>query len=90
MFYDAWEKTHSQYEVKFFKGGLHIITKDKPTPRENTIPIAKMDPKSGSIGRTYVTWNLRAVAEYKIDKEKILDHFMGAVSNPMDAVDWCV
>ena len=83
-------KTHSQHEVRFFKGGFHIITKDKPTPRENTIPIAKMDPTNWSIERTYVTWNLRAVAEYKIDNEKILDHFMGAVSNPMDAVEWCV
>ena len=49
-----------------------------------------MDPTSVSIERTYVTWNLRAVAEYKIDKEKILDHFMGSVSNPVDAVEWCV
>ena len=60
------------------------------TSSQPTNPIAKMDPKRGSIERTYITWNLKAVAEYKIDKDKILDYFMGAVSNPMDAVEWCV
>ena len=49
-----------------------------------------MDPKSWSIERTYVTWNLKAVAELKIDKDNVLDYFMGAVSNPMDAMEWCV
>ena len=90
MFYEAWEKTHPQHVVKFFRGGFHIITTDKPTPKENEIPIAKMDPKSWSIERTYITWNHPALAEFKIDKDKLLDYFMGAVSNPMDAVEWCV
>jgi hypothetical protein len=90
MFYEAWEKTHPQHVVKFFRGGFHIITTDKPTPKENETPIAKMDPKSGSIERTYITWNHPALAKFKIDKDKLLDYFMGAVSNPMDAVEWCV
>ena len=90
MLYEAWEKTHQQHVAKFVKGGFHIITTDKPTPKENKIPNAKMDPTSGSIERTYITWNPKAVAEFKIDKDKLLDYFMGAVSNPMDAVDWCV
>ena len=90
MFYEAWEKTHPQHVVKFFMGGFHIITTDKLTPKENETPIAKMDPKSGSIERTYITWNLKAVAEFNINKDKLLDCFMGAVSNPMDAVEWCV
>ena len=47
-------------------------------------------PKSGSIERTYITWNHPALAQFKIDKDKLLDYFMGAVSNPMDAVEWCV
>ena len=83
-------KNHGQHEVTFFRGGFHIVTKDKPTPREHITPIAKMDPKSGSIERTYITWNHKAVAEFKIDKDEILDCFMGSVSNPMDAVEWCV
>ncbi len=90
MFYEAWEKAHPHLEVKFFRGGFHIITTDKPTPKENETPIAKMDQKSRSIERTYITWNPKAVAEFKIDKDKLLDYFMGAVSNPMDAVEWCV
>ena len=90
MFYEAWEKTHPQHVVKFSRGGFHIITTDKPTPKENETPIAKMDPKSGSIERTYITWNHPALAKFKIDKDKLLDYFMGAVSNPMDAVEWCV
>jgi hypothetical protein len=61
-----------------------------PHLRKSEIPIAKMDPKSGSIERTYITWNHPALAEFKIDKDKLLDYFMGAVSNPMDAVEWCV
>ena len=83
-------KTHPQHVVKFFRGGFHIITTDKPTPKENETPIAKMDPKSGSIERTYITWNHPALTQFKIDKDKLLDYFMGAVSNPMDAVEWCV
>ncbi len=90
MFYEAWEKTHPQHGVKFFRGGFHIITTNKPTPKENKTPIAKMDPKSGIIERAYITWNPKAVAEFKIDKDKLLDYFMGAVPNPMDAAQWCV
>jgi len=64
-------KTHPQHVVKFFRGGFHIITTDKPTPKENETPIAKMDPKSGSIERTYITWNHPALAKFEIDKDKL-------------------
>ncbi len=38
----ASDKTHHELEVDFFKGSFHVIATDKPTPRENQTPIAKM------------------------------------------------
>ena len=89
MFYEAQGKTYPQHVVKFFRGGFHIITTDKPTPKENEIQLPKWIKKVGP-SKEHITWNPKAVAEFKIDKDKLLDYFMGAVSNPMDAVEWCV
>ena len=92
MFYKAFEATHvGRKDAKYFQGSFNIVTDDKSKSRdENIHPFAKFVPTSKTMARQSVEWNLVACAEYKIDKDALMDKFLYYSSDPADRVEWCL
>ena len=42
------------------------------------------------MARQSVEWNLVACAEYKINKDALMDKFLYYSSDPADRVEWCL
>ena len=92
MFYKAFEATHvGRKDAKYFQGSFNLVTDDKSKSRDEKIhPFAKFVPTSKKMARQSVEWNLVACAEYKIDKDALMDKFLYCSSDPADRVEWCL
>ena len=53
-------------------------------------PLCTFAPKSDTIEASYFLWNYDAVAEFKIDKDKVIEATIEQLDNPDESIEWRV